>query len=70
MFPVRYELGSYITEGGVLISSLLQIYLRLPFSFSCYKLYKNKLPGFQSASELYRLSDRHLSAKFSVSSCG
>jgi hypothetical protein len=34
------------------------------------KLNKNKLRGLQSASELYRLSDRHLSAKFSANFCG
>jgi transcriptional regulator of NAD metabolism len=30
---------------------------------------KNKLRGLQSASELYRLSDRHLSTKFSANFC-
>jgi hypothetical protein len=30
----------------------------------------NKLRGLQFASELYRLSDRHLSAKFSANFCG
>jgi hypothetical protein len=31
---------------------------------------KNKLLGLQSTSELYRLSDRHLSAKFNANFCG
>jgi hypothetical protein len=30
----------------------------------------NKLRGLQSASEIYRLSDRHLSAKCSANFCG
>jgi hypothetical protein len=30
---------------------------------------KNKLRGPQSASEVYRLSDRHLSTKFSANFC-
>jgi hypothetical protein len=36
------------------------------------RIYKtnNKLRGPQSASELYRLIDRHLSTKFSVNFCG
>jgi hypothetical protein len=31
---------------------------------------KTKLHGLQSARELYRLIDRHLSAKFSANFCG
>jgi hypothetical protein len=31
---------------------------------------KNKLRGLQSANELYRLNDRHLSAKFNANFCG
>jgi hypothetical protein len=31
---------------------------------------QNKLRGPQSASELYRLSERHLSTKFSANFCG
>jgi hypothetical protein len=30
----------------------------------------SELRGFQSASELYRLSDRHRSANFSANLCG
>jgi hypothetical protein len=31
---------------------------------------RNKLRGLQSASELYRLIDRHLLTKFSANFCG
>jgi hypothetical protein len=34
------------------------------------KLVINKLRGLESASELYRLSDRHLLTKFSANFCG
>jgi hypothetical protein len=37
---------------------------------SIQKQKQNKLRSFESASELYRLSDRHLSSNFSANFCG
>jgi hypothetical protein len=42
----------------------------LPAGVEGKKNKTNKLRGLQSASELYRLIDRHRSAKFSANFCG
>jgi hypothetical protein len=54
-------------RGGVCIGL---IWLRIGTCVGLYWTKKNKLRGPSSASELYRLNDRHLSTKFSANFCG
>jgi hypothetical protein len=51
-------------------SKLLLWELQILYSMLRLDQKTSKLRGLYSASELYRLSDRHLSAKFSANFCG
>jgi hypothetical protein len=48
----------------------LQIRIFLTLRIVALQMYKNKPRGLKSSSELYRLSNRHLSVKFSANFCG
>jgi hypothetical protein len=62
-----YAHMSVVTENMWIHQNLVIIY----YGYSTLSYYKtNKLRGPKSASELYRLIDRHLSMKFSVNFCG
>jgi hypothetical protein len=47
-----------------------EAFVASPMSAACLAQTTNKLLGPWSASELYRLSDPHLSTKFSINFCG
>jgi hypothetical protein len=59
-----------VASGIQLANSRLLAYYLNQLRYHVPHYPKLVLRGLQSASELYRLSDRHLSTKFSANFCG
>jgi hypothetical protein len=65
-FETVYRLLRTISIGA----SVIKLRLHYDIDLLVFSIQTNKLRGPQSASELYRLSDRHLSTKFRANFCG